>query len=250
MGESKRKKKELSDSVYNDKINDDPSSDNLPVIRKAAEFSFDIPENPNLNKKENRKIQNAVKNEAIAVGYETYISDKGVKDLLNTDSRGAAVVINRAPRGEVKTYGSRDYLSTPEAQKEIARRKEQARPQLEKEYLDTSSKALDAFSQNQQLEKERCIKSDRNNKERPKIGKKVINERKPKVSEITGAKLDDTKDGKPVVHHVERAVDNPERFTDDKNLVIMRNDEHLEFHTDPNLLPTEEGLDSYRKRKK
>lgn len=224
--------------------------DNLPVVRRASDFKVEYHSNSLLTEEENNKIKNAVRNEGIAVGYKTFVSEKGVKDLLNTDKKGAAIVFNNAPKDEVKTYGNTDYLSTPETQKEIAKRKEQARPELERQYLDTSSKALDAFSKNPELNEERTTQSDRNIKDRPKIGKRVLKKRKPEVSEVTGAKFDKSGNGKPAVHHVERASDNPDKFSEDKNLVVMRKDEHDEFHRDPNLLPTEEGLEEYRRRKR
>ncbi len=239
------------DIVKEDKIRDfeDDEKVNLPVARRASEFEVKYPSNPHLNDKENARIKNAVEKEGIAVGCKTYVSEKGVKDLLKTDKKGAAMVINNAPLAEVKSYGNMDYLSTPETQKVIAKRKEEARPQLEREYLATSSRALDAFSRCPQLEKERTIQSDRNVKDRPKIGVKVLKERNSEVSEVTGKKLDESGAGKPVVHHKERVADNPDLFSSDDNLIVMRDDEHREFHSDPELLPNKEGLEKYKKRK-
>ncbi len=233
----------------NDAMQMASSEQNLPVIRKASQFDVKYPSNPNLSQKENDRIRNAVRNEGIAVGSKTFISENGLKELLKTDKKGALIVINNAPKKEVKIYGGKDYLSTPETQKEIAKREEQARPQLDREYLATSSKALDAFSRNPQLEKERTIQFERASKDRDKIGSEIIKQRKPKVSEVTGAYLEDTEEGRPVVHHIERVADNPEKIKDNQNLVIMRNDEHNEFHTDPTLPPNEEGLEKYKKKK-
>ena len=229
---------------------DEEKNSKLPVVRKASEFDISFTSNPNLNEKENTRIHNAVKNEGIAVGSTTYVSSKGVQVLLKTDKKGTAKVFNEAPQNDLKSFGDQDYLSTPQTQKEIAKRKEQPRSQLEREYLDASAKALNAFSTNAQLEKERTIQSDRNIEARSTIGKKVIKTRNLEVSDVTGDKLDNSTDGKPVVHHKERAADSPEKFLDEKNLVVMRNDEHIEFHADPELLPTEEGLKEYAKKKR
>ena len=67
---------------------------NLPALRRASDFEVQYPSNRHLTEKENNKIKNAVKNEGIAVGYKTFVSERGVKDLLNTDKKGVAIVFS------------------------------------------------------------------------------------------------------------------------------------------------------------
>ncbi len=100
------------------------------------------------------------------------MSSRGFPDSSLTVD-GVGLVLNDAPNEDIKRLGDVDYLSTPHVQKEIAKRREQPRPELDREKLKYSGQCIEAFSNNPQLDKERTVESDRINNERPKIGKKV-----------------------------------------------------------------------------
>jgi len=211
-------------------------------IRIAHEFKIDYPESQMLNKSEQEKIQNAVNNGGIAIGSKTYVDSGKLPTLLKTDKKGVNVILNETPEEDIKRIGNKEYLSTPHTLKEIAKRREQPRPELDRETLKYSGECIDAFSSNPQLDKERTIESDRINTERPKLGKKVINEREPTVSELSGEPLD----GTARVHHIIRVADKPEEALNRDNLVVIRDDEHKEFHSS-DLLQNEEGYEEYKK---
>lgn len=196
-------------------------------IRKATEFDIKFPDNQNLKDNEKNQIQKAITDGAIAIETKTFVDSDKVPKLLSTDKKGVQIVLNNAPKEDVKQYGDTDYLSTPHIQKEIAKRKEQPRSELEREKLNYASECLNAFSGNSQLNKERNIGNDRIVKERSKIGAKVIKERDASVSEISGEPLE----GDARVHHKNRVADKPEEAFDDNNLTVIKDQEHIEYHS-------------------
>lgn len=209
-------------------------------IKKATEFKIEFPDDKNLKKIEKRQIQKAIKDGEIAIGTKTYVDSSKVPKLLSTDKKGVQIVLNNAPKEDVKQYGNTDYLSTPHIQKEIAQRKEQPRSELEREKLNYTSKCLDAFSCNPQLNKERNIENNRIVKERSKIGAKVIKKRKSTVSEVSGEPLN----GDACVHHKNRVADKPEEAFDDDNLTVIKDSEHTEFHNS-NYTQDKKGFEEY-----
>jgi hypothetical protein len=209
-------------------------------IRRANEFDIKFPDNQNLKDSEKNQIQKAITDGAIAIGIKTFVDSGKVPKLLNTDKKGTQIVLNNAPKEDVKQYGDTDYLSTPHLQKEIAQRKEQPRSELEREKLGYASSCLDAFASNSQLNKERNIESDRIVKARPKIGAKVIKERGSTVSEISGKPLT----GDARVHHKNRVADKPEEAFDDENLTVIKDQEHTEFHSS-NYVQDKTGFEEY-----
>ena len=76
------------------------------------------------------------------------------------------------------------------------------------------------------MSRQRAIEADLITKQRAQLGKKVIKERKSKVSELSGKPLD----GMAEVHHKDRVADKPERAFDPTNLAVIRKDEHSEYH--------------------
>lgn len=209
-------------------------------IRKASEFDIKFPENKNLKTNEKAQIQKAITDGAIAIGTKTYVDSDKVPKILGTDKKGVQMVLNNAPKEDVKQYGDTEYLSTPHLQKQIAHNKEQPRPELDREKLKYASECLDAFSGNSQLNKERNIESDRITKGRSKIGAKVIKERGSTVSEISGKPLD----GKACVHHKSRVADKPEEAFDDDNLAVILVNEHTDFHAS-NYTQDKNGFEEY-----
>ena len=69
-----------------------------------------------------------------------------------------------------------------------------------KSNFDLTSRS--AFSNNEELSRQRAIEADLITKQRAQLGKKVIKERKSKVSELSGKPLD----GMAEVHHKEKAL--------------------------------------------
>lgn len=214
-------------------------------IRMATEFDIKFPDNKNLEENEKNQIQKAIADGAIAIGTKTFVDSNKVPKLLNTDKKGVQIVINKAPKDDVKQYGDTDYLSTPHIQKEIAQRKEQPRSELDREKLNYASNCLEAFSGNSQLNKERNIGNDRIVKKRSKIGADVIKQRGSTVSEISGEPLN----GDARVHHKNRVADKPEEAFDNDNLTVIKDNEHIEFHSS-NYTQDKKGFEEYAAEKK
>lgn len=214
------------------------------IIRPASEFEIDFPDAPMLEKEEQKKIQNAITTGGLAIGTKTYVNSRKVQTLLNTDKKGVNIVINESSNDDVKRFGKDDYLSTPQIQKEIAKRKEQPRSMLEREKLKYSGQCLEAFSNNTVLNKERTMESDRIINARPTIGAKTLRERKSVVSELSGKPLD----GKARVHHKNRVADKPEEALDKGNLTVITEAEHHEFHSSE-FPQNERGYEDFKKTK-
>ena len=196
------------------------------VVRKASTYEINFPDNKYLSKSQKKRIQGAVKNGGISIGNETYISDNQLPKLLSTDRKGAANILMEAPPEDLVTIGDTEYMSTPQLQKEIARKRQQPRGLTEQEKLGYAMECVDAFSNNAELNKSRAIEAERIAKERVTLGKKVIEERQSTVSELSGRPLE----GRAEVHHKDRVADKPERALDRMNLTVIRNDEHKEYH--------------------
>ena len=224
------------------------------MIREAKSFEINFPKSKHLEEKEQKSIQNSITKGGIAVTKKsevtakTYINSKNLPKILNTDKKSVAIIMNKVSELEIKKLGDEEYLSTSQIVKEICDREEQPRPKLEREKLSYSKECVTAFRNNKELDKERTIQADRIAQERSKITPKILNERNPEISELTGKKLDNTKEGAPQVHHINRVADNPERALDKKNLIVLRTDEHKEFHSS-NYLQNAEGLEKFKKDK-
>jgi len=92
------------------------------------------------------------------------------------------------------------------------------------------------------LSRQRAIEADLITKQRAQLGKKVIKERKSKVSELSGKPLD----GMAEVHHKDRVADKPERAFDPTNLAVIRKDEHSEYHNS-DYPQNEKGYEQFEK---
>lgn len=211
-------------------------------VRLASEFEITYPKSSFLNDKEEKRIQKAVTEGGIAIGTKTYMDSEKLPCLLNTDIKGVQLALNDAPDKDLKSYGDKDYLSTPQVQKEIAKRREQPYSKLDREKLKYAGECVERFSNNIQLDNERTIESERINKERPKLCKKVIKERNSTISELSGKPLENT----ARVHHKNRVADKPEEALNRDNLAVIRDDEHKEFHSS-DYLQNEEGYEKFKK---
>ena len=107
------------------------------------------------------------------------LSADAVKDLLGTDTKGTQIVFNNAPNDDIKSYGKTEYLSTPQVQKEIAKRKEQPHKTLERERLKYSGICVDTLSECHELETARSVQSDRIEMGRKNMTQKTFHKRKP-----------------------------------------------------------------------
>lgn len=225
--------------------NDDEKK--LPSVRSARDLGVSFPDIPKtLTKKEGERIQKAVEDGGVAFDQKTFLSEDAVQQLLCTDRKGTQIVFNSASEDDVRRYGDTDYLSSPELQKEIAKRREQPRKTLERERLKYGSECVESLSGCSELEKERSIQSDRIDIGRKSMTKKALSERHPTCSELTGKEFDDTPEGKPVGHHPDRVADQPEKALDTANIAIIRTDEHEEFHNS-DYPPTSEGFEQAKK---
>lgn len=196
-------------------------------VRKASTYKFEFPDNPFLQEAEKQRIQGAVKKGGIAIGNETYMSDDQLPKLLSTDRQGVVNIMMETPQEDLIKIGDTEYMSTPQLQKEIAKKRQQPRSTIEQEKLGYAMACVDAFSNNTELSKSRAIEAERIAKERVSLGKKVIKERQSIVSELSGRPLE----GRAEVHHKDRVADKPERAFERANLTVIRDDEHQEYHT-------------------
>ncbi|MFR7977545.1 MAG: hypothetical protein ACLU6F_06420 [[Ruminococcus] torques] len=141
--------------------------------------------------------------------------------------------------------GDVEYMSTPHLQKEISQKRQQPRSITEQEKLGYAQDCVNAFSNNEELSRQRAIEADLITKQRAQLGKKVIKERKSKVSELSGKPLD----GMAEVHHKDRVADKPERAFDPTNLAVIRKDEHSEYHNS-DYPQNEKGYEQFEKKYK
>lgn len=216
------------------------------VVRMANQFYIEYPDSKFLDEKEKKQIQTAITNGGIVIGTKTYINSNNIPKLLSTDSAAVQIILTNAPKDDVKQYGDTEYLSTPETQKEIAKRKEQPHTTLHREKLDYASKCLDAFSGNSELTKERNIQNNRITQKRASLGRKIINDRKSTVSELSGEPLN----GNGEVHHINRVAEKPEEALEDNNLMVLTQDEHIEFHRNPMYTKDKKGLEKFAQDKR
>ena len=105
------------------------------VIREASTYEIKFPDNEFLLKSQMKRIQGAVKKGGISIGNETYISDKELPKLLSTDRKGVTNIMMDAPPEDLRTIGDTEYMSTPQLQKEISKKRQQPRNQNEKEKI-------------------------------------------------------------------------------------------------------------------
>lgn len=215
-------------------------SQNEIMVRTAKEFEIEFPDNELLDESEKKRIQDAVSNGGIAFGTSTYIDSKYLPSIFNTDTKGVKIALNNAPKEEIKTYANKEYLSSPEVQKEIAKRKEQPRMALENKKLEYSSDCVKAFSDNGKLQEERCLQAERIVQKRATIGKKYLRDNNITKSELSGKEFN----GDAQVHHIERVSDCPEKAFDQDNMIALTQKEHEDFHSSSKL-PNKEGFAEY-----
>ena len=214
-------------------------------IRKASSYDINFPDNKYLENSDKQRIQKAVTDGGISIGNKTFISEKELNKLLVTDRKGVTNAMMSTPPGDLKKVGDVEYMSTPHLQKEISQKRQQPRSITEQEKLGYAQDCVNAFSNNEELSRQRAIEADLITKQRAQLGKKVIKERKSKVSELSGKPLD----GMAEVHHKDRVADKPERAFDPTNLAVIRKDEHSEYHNS-DYPQNEKGYEQFEKKYK
>lgn len=202
-------------------------------------------DNKYLENSDKQRIQKAVTDGGISIGNKTFISEKELNKLLVTDRKGVTNAMMSTPPGDLKKVGDVEYMSTPHLQKEISQKRQQPRSITEQEKLGYAQDCVNAFSNNEELSRQRAIEADLITKQRAQLGKKVIKERKSKVSELSGKPLD----GMAEVHHKDRVADKPERAFDPTNLAVIRKDEHSEYHNS-DYPQNEKGYEQFEKKYK
>lgn len=214
-------------------------------IRKASSYDINFPDNKYLENSDKQRIQKAVTDGGISIGNKTFISEKELNKLLVTDRKGVTNAMMSTPPGDLKKVGDVEYMSTPHLQKEISQKRQQPRSITEQEKLGYAQDCVNAFSNNEELSRQRAIEADLITKQRAQLGKKVIKERKSKVSELSGKPLD----GMAEVQHKDRVADKPERAFDPTNLAVIRKDEHSEYHNS-DYPQNEKGYEQFEKKYK
>ncbi len=213
-------------------------------IRKASSYDIKYPESQYLDVKKQKKIQKAVNDGGISIGVNTYISESELPKLLSTDRKGVTNIMMeiKSPEEDLRMIGNTEYMSTPQLQKEISKRRQQMRSITEQEELRYSQECIDAFLSNEELSKKRAIEADKIKKNRSRIGTDTIKARRSTVSELSGRPLN----GNAEVHHKDRIADKPERAFDSSNLTVMTKDEHAQYHKSK-YPQNEKGYEQFKK---
>ena len=200
-------------------------------IRKASSYDINFPDNKYLENSDKQRIQKAVTDGGISIGNKTFISEKELNKLLVTDRKGVTNAMMSTPPGDLKKVGDVEYMSTPHLQKEISQKRQQPRSITEQEKLGYAQDCVNAFSNNEELSRQRAIEADLITKQRAQLGKKV------------------PLDGMAEVHHKDRVADKPERAFDPTNLAVIRKDEHSEYHNS-DYPQNEKGYEQFEKKYK
>lgn len=193
----------------------------------AGDLPIDFPDNDNLTDKEKAVTRNAItKGGIVRNDGQTFINKNEIPNLLNTDKRGANKVYNDLDDNEKFEDGNSKYADTSAITKEISKRIQEPRPQLEREKLKDSRDCINAFIDSPKLEKERSIESDRIQKELPNLTKKKIKAENISCDQLTGEEFDNDAEG----HHKERKADNPRKALDPNNIIVTKKKNHQEIH--------------------
>lgn len=193
----------------------------------AGDLPIDFPDNENLTDKEKAVTRNAItKGGIVRNDGQTFINKNEIPNLLITDKKGANMIYNDLVDDEKFENGSSKYADTSVITKEISKRIQEPRPQLEREKLKDSRDCINAFIDSPKLEKERSIESDRIQKELPKLTKKKVKAENIVCDQLTGEEFDNDAEG----HHKERKSDNPRKALDPSNIIVTKKKNHQEIH--------------------
>lgn len=199
------------------------------VKYKAGDLTIHFPDNENLTDKEKEVSRNAiVKGGIVKNDGQTFINKNEMPKLLNTDKKGANKVYNDLEDDDKFEDGNSKYADTSALLKEVSKRIQEPRSQLEREKLKDSRDCMNAFIDAPKLEKERTIESDRIQKELPNLTKKKIEAENISCDQLTGEAFDNDAQG----HHIERKADEPKKALDLNNLVITKEKNHKEIHSE------------------
>lgn len=210
--------------------------DNLPDIIKAEELELKFPKNKYLEKKETDRIENAILKGGVATGDgKCFVKLTHLSKTIVSDKAAAARVYNNADEKYKLEDSKEKFLEIPEIQKELTRRLEEPRPALEREKLIHSEECLKTFRENEFLNKNRLIESDRIVKGRLTIGAEKIKNEKIEECQLSGEKFN----GNAEAHHIERVADEPNKALDTENLIVTTDKIHKEIHKENAETPEE-----------
>lgn len=197
------------------------------VKYKAGDLQIHFPDNKNLTDKEKAVTRNAItKGGIVRNDGQTFINKNEIPNLLNTDKKGANKVYNDLDDNEKFEDGNSKYADTSAVNKELSKRIQEPRPQLERERLKDSRDCINAFIDSPRLEKERSIESDRIQKALPNLTKKKLKAENIVCDQLTGEDFDNDAEG----HHKERKSDNPRKALDPNNIIVTKKKNHQEIH--------------------
>lgn len=211
-------------------------TDTLPDIIKAKDLELKFPKNKFLEKKETDRIENGILKGGIATGDgKCFIRLAQLPKVLISDKSAAARVYNNADEKYKLENFEEKLLEIPEIQKDLTRRLEEPRSALEREKLNHSENCLKVFRENETLNKNRLIESDRIAKGRLTIGTEKIKNEKIEECQLSGEKFN----GNAEAHHIERVADEPNKALDTKNLIVTTDKIHKEIHKENAETPEE-----------
>ena len=136
--------------------------------------------------------------------------------------------------------GDSTFVPTPELIMELTKRIQKPHFVTQQEKLLQARDNVEDFSENHVLQRERTIRREQIEREIRRMKEKILRERNPMVSELSGRPLD----GDAEVHHLVRVADCPEKALDPDNMIILKRDEHQGFHRS-SYPPTPDGLWEY-----
>jgi hypothetical protein len=201
---------------------------------KASDIKLDIQKSEKLTEEEQSKINNVVQENGIVTqDLRTAINKNGIKAILTTDQKAVNRLYNNLDEDDKIENGDEKYIRTPAVIKEICEREENYHNPHTKAILEHSKRALDALSNNSEVENLRQIDKSRKDKQLPQVKQEKIKE-SMSIDNLTGESIE-----KGDVHHTERVADNPRKQNDKENLIFTSHKNHSKIHKENAETPKE-----------
>lgn len=199
----------------------------LLIKYRAGDLPIVFPDNKLLDPEEKEGNRNAIKTGGIIRDDgKAFINKNKIKKLLNTDTTGAKKVYNDLDEDEKFVNGNSKFADACALMKELTKRIQEPRIQLDREKLKDSRDCINALIDSPTLEKERTLESDRIQKKLPKLTQKKIKAENIVCDQLTGEEFDNDAEG----HHKERKSDNPRAALDPQNIIVTKKKNHKEIH--------------------
>ncbi len=194
---------------------------------RAKELTIKFPDNKYLTDKEKEKTRNAIKKGGIVKNDgKTFINKNKMPTLLATDKKGANKVYNDLDNDEKFQDGKLKYADSVAIVKEISKRIQEPRTQLERENLKDRRDCINAFIDSPDLEKERSIEADRIKKGLSNLTKKKMKAENITRDQLTGEAFNKDAEG----HHKVRKADDPRKALDQSNIIVTKKENHDKIH--------------------